>query len=194
MNKIERLTKLVRTLYEKKSPSRSPWADYLYHYHIFLVADIARSLAEEFSINNELPIAASILHDIGDAEISRFDPKHEAETLKIARYFLDQSGFSKTEIAIVVDDSIINHWCYNWITPTSIEGKIMATADAIGHLTSDFYTFALSQKRKQEPMDIIRKWALPKIERDFYQKICFNEVREKYRTDYERCKKLFWEP
>jgi hypothetical protein len=160
MNKIERLTKLVRTLYEKKSPSRSPWADYLYHYHIFLVADIARSLAEEFSINNEL----------------------------------DQSGFSKTEIAIVVDDSIINHWCYNWITPTSIEGKIMATADAIGHLTSDFYTFALSQKRKQEPMDIIRKWALPKIERDFYQKICFNEVREKYRTDYERCKKLFWEP
>lgn len=191
MLRIEKLNQLVRELYEKKYSHRDPWADYLYSSHIFLVADIARSLSKRLNINDELSVAASILHDIADAKMSRFDPKHNEETEKIARLFLEKAWFTENERAIVVDDAIKNHSCRNGIIPTSIEWKIMAMADAIWHLTSDFYIFVLAEKKKQESMDDIRNWALPKIERDFYQKICFDDVREEYRKDYEKCKTLF---
>jgi hypothetical protein len=68
----------------------------------------------------------------------------------------------------------------------------MATADAIVHLTSDFYEHALAMKMQGwETRKNIRNWALPKIERDFYTKIFFDQVREEVRDNYEKVKNLF---
>lgn len=65
----------------------------------------------------------------------------------------------------------------------------MATADAVVHLTSDFYTYALSALPDEgKTLEQIREWALPKIERDFHTKIFFDEIREEVYQDYEKAK------
>ncbi len=191
MTRLEKLKNLIDALYQEKKIWRADWADYLYQKHVFLVADHAQSLSERFWWDSELAVAAAMLHDIWDAVISRFDSQHEAESECIARDFLSQSDFTSQEIEIIVGDIIRNHSCRESL-PMTQEWKIMATADAIIHLTSDFYNYALQAFQNEwKTLEEIRQWALPKIERDFRIKIFFDEVREEVRGDYESCKELF---
>ena len=114
----------VRQLYEAKHPTRTDWADWLYQHHVFIVADYANRLARQYGADSELVIAASILHDIADAVMSRFHENHATESLTIARALLQESGFSNKEISIIVDDAIAKHSCYDGDQSMSLEGKV----------------------------------------------------------------------
>ncbi len=193
MNSIKILGWLVRDFYESHRDSWIPyWTEYLYEHHIFFVADMARDLSVEFWVDPEFAVAASLLHDIADAIVDRTHPDHMKISEMTALDLLEKAWFWKEEIDIIVYDIIAKHSCRNGTKPTSIEWQIMTTADAIYHLVSDFCEFAIAQNiRKWQSPETIRKWWLAKIERDFFIKISFDEVRERYRADYERCKKLF---
>ena len=191
MSRIEKLKKKIDTLYQAKYPHRADWADWLYKNHIFVVAGYAEQLADRFHANKEWAMAAGMLHDIADAVMARENPQHEAESLAIARRLLKESDFAEEEIKTIVDDAIRFHSCHGDDVPETIEGKVMATADAFAHLSTDFYDHALELFQKESSMEEIRSWALPKIERDYRKKIFFNEVREETVGDYERIKRLF---
>jgi putative nucleotidyltransferase with HDIG domain len=193
MDRIEALKKKVDALYLDKNTSRAKdWADYLYARHVFKVADKARELAERFGADAELAEAAGMLHDIADAVMPRQDPRHEKESETIARSFLRASGFSAEEIEIVVDDALKNHSCREGEVPQTLEGKVMATADAVVHLQTDFYDFAVKNftERGEAPAHI-SEWGLEKTDRDFNKKIFFDEVREEVRPDYEKQRRQF---
>lgn len=132
----------VRQLYEAKHPTRTDWADWLYQHHVFIVADHADQLAKQHGADRELVVAASILHDIADAIMSRFHENHTTESLTMARTLLQESRFSNQEISIIVD-AIAKHSCHDGDQPMSLEGKVLATADAMAHLTTDFYIHAI---------------------------------------------------
>ena len=191
MTRIEKLKEKIDTLYRGKNPARNDWADWFHENHIFLVADKAKSLAIQFGANTELAEASGMLHDIADAKMSRFDPTHEEESEKMARSLLEQSGFNKEEVYIVVEDAIRYHECPAGKIPVSLEGKVMTTADAVVHLSSNFYMHGIKEMKKTKSPEEIKKWGLPKIEEDFHIKILFNETRESVRKDYERAKTLF---
>jgi putative nucleotidyltransferase with HDIG domain len=189
--RLERLRQKISGLYEEKRSSRSDWADWLCENHVFFVAEEAGKLADRFGANGELATAAGMLHDVAYAVMSRFDVMHEEESDKIAKEFLQSCGFSSDDIRVVVGDAIRFHSCYDGHVPKSLEGKVMATADAVVHLTSNFYEYATQRMKKEKTYEEIRKWALPKVERDFNDKILFKEIREEVRPDYERQKKFF---
>lgn len=192
MNRLETLKKKVSDLYLSKNESKDGWADWMYENHIFLVADKAGELANKYGASSELVMASAMLHDIADAVMSRFADSHEVESLKIAKIFLEESGFSNEEIAIVVDDAIKFHSCRNGHIPKTSEGKIMATADAVIHLSSNFYEHAILEKKKDgTPIEEIKDWAIPKIERDFNTKIFFEDVKKEMFPYYEKQKALF---
>ena len=191
MSRIGSLREKVKALYDSKNPSREDWADWLCSNHIFVVADFASELANRYGANAEVVAAAGMLHDIADAEMSRFNLEHEKRSLEIARKLLTENGFSKAEMSLVVDDAIRFHGCHGDERPASLEGKVMAAADALAHLKTDFYKHALDDKSKEESLDDIKKWALPKLERDFTNKIAFDDVREGVRPTYEGLKTLF---
>ena len=67
----------------------------------------------------------------------------------------------------------------------------MATADAVVHLQSDFYEHAVQAMQGKKTDEQIRKWAQPKIERDFHDKILFEKVQSEVEPDYERLKAFF---
>jgi len=192
MNRLEKLKNIVETLYNKKENTRDEWADWLYKNHIFLVAEYSKQLAKRYEANSDLVVAASILHDIADAVMQRENPGHEEKSNKIAEEFLAECDFTEEEIKIIVGDIIKFHGCKKGEVPKTLEGKIMASADAMAHLKSNFYDFALGMKQKDENLnEKIRNWALSKIERDYYNKIFFDEIRNEVKNDYERVKELF---
>jgi HD superfamily phosphohydrolase YqeK len=77
MNHITTLSHLVRNFYESHRNTWIPyWTEYLYEHHIFFVADLSERLSEEFKVNPEFSMAASLLHDIADAVVDRIHPDH----------------------------------------------------------------------------------------------------------------------
>ena len=191
MNRIDLLKRKVQGLYEARNPHRADWADWLYENHIFVLAEYARELSEQHKAQSDLVTAAAMLHDIADSEMSRFSSRHSEHTWTIAKNLLSTTHFSGQEIGII-EDAIRHHSCRGGQAPAFLEGRVMATADAVAHLLTDFYDHALEVKRKEGiAWEDIVSWALPKIERDFNDKIFFDEAREEVRWGYERAKVLF---
>lgn len=83
------------------------------------------------------------------------------------------------------------HGCRDGQIPESLEGKVMATADSIAHLQTDFYIFATWTKGKTNTLEEVKAWTLKKLERDFNDKILFAEIKAECREDYEGLKTLF---
>lgn len=191
MDRITLLTEKVRELYEMPNSGKADWADWLYENHVLRVAEKAREFAERFGADPEIAAAAGILHDIADTTMKRSDQKHEAESLRIARDLLGETGFTDQEIRIIVDDALRFHSCYGNERPETIEGKVMAAADAVVHITTDFYGFALEQVLKGNTKDEAQDWVLAKLDRDFNNKIYLDVIRDEIRTDYKKLKTRF---
>jgi HD superfamily phosphodiesterase len=186
MTSLETLTRKIRDLYEAKNPARDSWADWLYGTHLFVVADYAKKYAVRYAANVEVSVAASLLHDCADAVMSRTDARHSDMSNNIAEQLLLESGFSDADITQIVRDILPKHSCRDGVVPESLEGKVMATPDAVAHLATDFYPGATAKFRAEgRNMAAHKLWMLEKIKRDFEVKIFFDGVREEVRTRHE---------
>jgi putative nucleotidyltransferase with HDIG domain len=186
MKPIEKLRREVHQLYSEKRSGRADWADWIYDKHVILVGDEARKIAQEYGGNPDLAEAGGLLHDIADAVMKREDPEHERESLRIARELLHKTGFSDEEVVTVVDDAIAKHGCHGDVRPATLEGKAMAAGDGVVHLVSDFYQIAEEGRLGHESPQEVAEWALPKLDRDFSNKIAYDKLREEVRPHYER--------
>lgn len=191
MTRIEKLEESVRNLYKAQDPERSDWADWLGEHHVFLVAGKAAKLADMYGANPDLAQAAALLHDIADTKMSRFAQTHEETSLHMARELMKAAGFNDAEIKLAVDDAIRYHGCHDGRIPNSLEGKVLASADAAAHLQSDYYIFATWALGKEKDLPEVKKWVLKKIDRDFNNKILFDDIKDLCRKDYEQLKELF---
>lgn len=191
MTKLDQVREKVQTLYSEKNPHRADWADWLFKNHVFVVADNAKRLAEKYGADAELSAAAALLHDIADARMTRSDPEHEATSLKMARQILEEVGYSDDQIRLVVDDAIRYHSCHDGHKPESLEGLVLATADSLAHLKTDFYVYAAWAFGKDGTLEQLKAWALKKIDRDLHDKISFDDERHDAQSDYEAVKLLY---
>lgn len=91
--------------------------------------------------------------------MSRFNDKHKQTSLDIARTFLTDSGYSKEDIAIVVDDAIEFRSCSNGDKPQTIVGQILTTADAMAHLVTNFYEYTTENLTDDRPLEVRQTWA-----------------------------------
>lgn len=191
MNRLDALKEKVERLYREKEDGHDQWVDWLYEHHVVIVVKYAKELAERFNVNAELAQVAALLHDIADYKMKRSDPKHEEESLATARQLMEECGYSAEDIALVVDDAIRFHSCHGAERPKSQEGLILATADSVAHLKTDFYVFATWALGRSRTLEETKEWTLQKLKRDFNNKISFDEVREEVRPDYELLKNFF---
>jgi len=177
MDRITSLERDVRALYESRNPERSDWCDWMYAYHVFVTVDHALRLAEEHSGNIEYCYAGALLHDIADAVMSRFDAQHETANLRIADELLSASGFAADE-RMFISDILRQHSCPDDCQPAHLDGQIVATADAIAHIDSDFYLYAAWwQGRTGQSFTELHEWTAAKQQRDLNVKICFADER-----------------
>ena len=70
-----------------------------------------------------------------------------------AKQFLVECNFNDKEVEQILTDILPLHSCHTpENTPKTIEGKVMATADAVVHITSDFYKFGMENRIFKLPL------------------------------------------
>lgn len=194
MGRVQELEQEVKKLYDLKNPDRAAdWADWLFDGHVVIVADYASELAKRYGVREDTARAAALLHDIADAVMKREDQRHEQASLDIARDLLQKHGYDADEIHTIVDDAVALHSCHDGKIPSSPEGKVLATADSMAHLKGDFYLFATRHFGVSQGKGLtdVKEWALKKIDRDYNNKILFDDVRSELARDYEMLKDIF---
>lgn len=191
-NKARIVEDRVKQLYETKNPNREVWADWIWPNHVLWVADKAVEMAEAKGLDVSLCRVAALLHDIADVEMSRMDEAHEQRSLQIAREILEEAGYDQMTVDILVNDALAKHSCYDNVRPESDAGRVLATADALAHLQSSFFAYAFwGRGNANKDYEQSKQWAAGKIERDFNNKILFDDIKEQARPSYEALTLIF---
>lgn len=136
--------------------------------------------------------SAALLHDVSDARIAREDPTSEVLSLQIAEELLNQADFDQQTIRLLVDDALRYHSCRDGEKPKSDVGKVLATADAMAHFQTDFYPYAFSAKLFSDYQKT-KNWAAGKIDKDYKNKIFFEDIKAEVLPQYETLKMVFGE-
>jgi HD superfamily phosphodiesterase len=189
MSRHQRVAKLVEQAYTTSPLEIAHW---MWEYHVPVVAHHTEHLAQRLHAQADIAVAGAWLHDFGDAFVSRFDSEHEVITLQKGSAVLQQAGYTSHEVTEIFEHVINPHSCYPGNEPITLEGKIMATSDALAHLTTDFYP-QFCWKHFPEGKDYrgFLEWVKEKLERDFHAKIFFPEVQKAVRQRYEALKETF---
>jgi putative nucleotidyltransferase with HDIG domain len=191
MSKLDTLRQSVHKLYTANNPKADVWIDWGYPNHVLVVAELSEKIAKTQGGNSEHIIAGALLHDIADAVMARKSPEHEVESLKLAEKLLQENGFSVKDTDFVVNEIIKPHSCKE-LMPTTLEGKVMATADGAAHFLTDFYPlFCWRHYGPKDDYQAFKDWMLVKIEKDFNKKMFFDDVKEEMRPRYEALKLIF---
>lgn len=190
MKRLDKLKKEVASLYKNPHPNADPWIVWSYPNHVLIVAKNAERIAKEQSADREACVAGALLHDIADAMMPRFSQDHEKESLKKAGELLEECGFSSQESNFIINEIIATHSCSDTM-PTTLEGKVLATADGMAHFQTDFFIYAAWHHFGSENRDEFKEWVLKKIDKHFFKKIFFNKYRKEIEQEYKALKLLY---
>ncbi len=189
MADLNLLSKLVTAAYAASSDEFAHW---MIENHLPVVAQKAQELSDRFGADGNLAVAGAWLHDFGDAFVDRHADNHDVVSKKEAVVVLQRSGFDELQIEQILTEIIAPHSCHPDNLPMTLEGKVLATADALAHLTTDFYLqFSWMHIPEEKSYSEFKAWAAGKIERDFNQKLFFDQVREEARGRYEALRVVF---
>jgi HD superfamily phosphodiesterase len=158
---------------------------------VFVAADYATELAGRYGGDAVVARAAAMLHDIADVKMAKRGKAHEAESRHMARELMKEVGFDNVQIQVVVDDALPYHSCHGDERPATLEGKILATADAMAHLQTDFYLHATWAFGGERTLADVKAWTLEKIRHGLDVKTFFEEVRAELRPSYELLRQLY---
>jgi HD superfamily phosphodiesterase len=181
-NRINKLWDLTSEIYKE---TKRPEAKYLWQNHVQTVAKNAAKLSGRFGGDKDSVVAGALLHDIADIWLERDDPTFDLKSQETAENLLIKSGFSPTEIKFINEEVIAPHSCLPNKKPETLEGKLMATADAVAHLTTNFYQeiYLIFFKHRKTESEY-KQWVSGKLNRDFYDKIWFPQIQDELKQAY----------
>lgn len=187
--RLESIKEEVKALHD--SSSDECMRTWFYEGPVALVARNAQEIAEKVGTNMEISVLASLFHDIARTWDVNDEPALMNESLGKAEELMKKHGYSDDEVE-QVKQAILPHSCRE-IAPQTEEGRVLATADALAHLLSDFY-FILpfyGWLTAIKDFDGYKRWLLEKIERDMHKKIFWDEYKDRARPKYEAMKTAF---
>ncbi|MFH0928444.1 MAG: HD domain-containing protein [bacterium] len=176
----------VRNLIKKECEELGFVEDWFFGTHLLAVEKFARELLKKLpSANAEVVLLSVWLHDVQRVRGLKGD--HVGSGAKEACKILSKFGYSK-EIIEQVRAAILSHSCNTKLLPKSVEGKILASADAMSHYVNDLYlTIAVSER---QDLAAYKKWALEKLDRDYHKKIFFGFAKKMIQKRHEVLKEF----
>lgn len=192
MDKSQNVFTAAAKQYSNSTTNMGKW---MWQNHTQAVADKSKELAKKYSANIELTYCAALLHDLGDSEYERGHPDFDTWSLNTSSQILKKVGFGKAEADEVIK-AVRTHSCHNGNLPTTLEGKILATADAMWHYQTSFFAEIcyMNKPNSANNYQQWQEWFNEKIERDYRIKIFFDDERLAVKPDYEALKKVFGKP
>jgi len=166
--------------------------DWFFNSHLLVVEKNAKFLLSKMpDANKEVVMLDVWLHDL--QHIREIKGDHEKVGAGEAENVLKEFKYNN-EIIRKVKEIILTHSCAN-NRPKSVEGKILATADAMSHYYGDFYllicAFSNDGVKKYKDLKRYKEWSLKKLVLDYDKKIFFSFAREKIKERHEILFKLF---
>lgn len=188
MQKSELVFTEVSTLYAAAQTTMGAW---MWRNHTQWVARKAAALAKKYGANGEFAVCAALLHDLGDARYERDHPDFDTWSWQQAKEILKKAGFRHHERAAIME-AVRTHSCHPGHLPATLEGKVLATADGMWHLQTNFFAAICFMNRPvAESYEQWQQWFHTKVTRDFDTKIFFTDEREEVRPDYEALIRVF---
>jgi HD superfamily phosphodiesterase len=177
---IKEIKKLVK---EECFANEAGW---FYDCHLVEVEKSAFSLLEKIpKADKEIAMLGVWLHDL--QRVRKIEGDHANIGAIEAEKVMRQYGYGNGIIGRV-KEIILEHCCERGQAPKTLEGKILATADAMSHFLSNFYlTIAITGQRD---LPSFKKWAREKIERDYNKKIFFPFARKAVAKRYKILKEF----
>ncbi len=149
-------------------------SNWFYDEHLCRVEKNAKWLLKKIpEADKEVVLLGVWLHDTQRIRGIKID--HQKGGAQEAEKIMKQNGYDEGTIKSV-QSVILTHSC-NSKMPVSLEGKILASADAMAHYNSNFFLrIALQGDRT---FSEYKKWALEKLDRNYNRKIFFDFAKEK---------------
>ena len=142
-------------------------------------------LAKLPKTDKEIVMLGVWLHDL--QRVRKIEGDHCKTGAVEAQKVMQEFGYLPEKIE-AVKEIILAHSCERGLAPKTLEGKILATADAMSHFLSDFY-LAIAATGQRDAKSF-KKWALEKIDRDFNKKIFFPFAKKLVAKHYKILKKF----
>ena len=191
MKRVDKVFDLVKEVYEHSEVR--PMGAWMWNNHVQWVADKTRDLANKYEADNEKAVSAALLHDLGDSRFERNHPDFDQWSEDEGYEILKESGFNDAEAKEIIEIVVKPHSCRPENMPTTIEGKVLATADAMFHLQTNFFV-VLGYKNipaHTKTLTEWRDWFNEAVERNYKSKIFFDDERSEVESDYQALKRIF---
>jgi len=191
MNRDKKVFTAVAAIYE--NPETKSMGLWMWHNHVQWVADKTRQLSNKYNANEEMAVSAALLHDLADSRYDRDDSLFDKWSEEKAFEVLKEADFTEEEAEEIVEIIIRPHSCRPGKLPTTPEGKVLATADAIFHLQTSFFTALCYQNRPSsiKSLEAWQTWCEEKIEKNYNSKIFFEDEKAEVTADYEALGRVF---
>lgn len=190
--KIQQIEEEIKKLHynpqiAKHSFSDADTKEFYYSFwdiHVKPVIEYSKQMAEKYKADFEAVWLAAILHDV--ARLTEEEPHDEIGSEKAYSLLLEK-GFNK-DLAEKVKNIVLTHRCKKY-PPETLEQKIVASADAMAHFLTPFYCWI--GKYSSKNFAELLKGNLRKMERDYNQKIFFEDEKKMVEEQYKMLKNWF---
>lgn len=154
---------------------------WFYDKHLLAVEKYANFLLKKLpKADKEIVLLGVWLHDTQRVRGIKGD--HQKIGAIEAKKIMLEYGYSPDKIK-KVQDIILSHACDS-LMPKTLEGKILATADAMASYINDFYLQIATTGQRN--LAEFKEWALEKLNRNYNKKIFFpfakKEIEERHLT------------
>ena len=172
--------------------SDSAMGRWMWHNHVQWVANKAETLADKYGADAEIAYCAALLHDLGDSTYDRDHPDFETWSWNTGKAILKKAGYRRAKRDAILE-AVRTHSCHPGHLPTTLEGKVLATADGMWHLQTSFFPEICFMNRppKYQTYADWQSWFAEKIERDYGPKIFFDDEKAEVQADYVALMRVF---
>lgn len=190
MQRSNKIFDEVSGLYQSSTTRMGAW---MWQNHVQWVANKAKELAEKYEADAEKAYCAALLHDLADCQYERGHEEFSKWSEAKGKELLAGAGFSGNEANEIVEVIIRPHSCRPGNLPTTQEGRVLATADAMFHLQTNFFPLLCYMHRPEHTKTYgdWQDWFNEKIIRDYGVKIFFEDERAEAKEDYEALLRVF---
>lgn len=176
----------LRKLVEQQCRDKANIFGYeIWTYHMVIVIQYAKLLAEKLGADTEIVEIAAILHDYASVKGKELFDEHHIHGANEAERILRGYGYPQERID-KVKHCIRSHRGSQSIPRESKEAICVASADAMAHIDQIPSLLHMVYFKKKMAIDEGAKWVKDKIERS-WNKLC-PEAKEMVRSKYESAK------
>ena len=183
----QKIKREISLIVEKASKQNNHFGIGVWDYHIRAVLRHSQKLGKKFKADMEVLELAAILHDYSGIKDYKLYPKHHIYSGEMAEELLKKYNYPQEKIEHI-KECIFSHRGSVKMQRRTIEAKILASADAMSHITETADMFHLTYNIHGYGIAEGAEWLKGKLKRSWSKTMPTG--KEMVRADYKIAMKI----